>query len=91
MEMENLNLGRPMKKLTDKCIGPYPITEMVSSHALRLKLPKTVRIHPVVNIMRVRPYVEPRILGQGTIPPPPVVINGEKEYEVEEVLDSRMR
>jgi hypothetical protein len=38
LEMENLNIRRPSKKLTEKCIGPYSIVEIKSSNAVQLKL-----------------------------------------------------
>jgi hypothetical protein len=91
LNSENLGLGRPSKKLTDRRLRPYPILEIVSSHAIRLKLPSTMRIHPVVNITWVTPYHAPTIEGQSTEEPPLIVIRGEEEYEVEEVLNSRMR
>jgi hypothetical protein len=39
LEAENLNIRRLSKKLTEKCIGPYPIIEVKSSNAVQLKLP----------------------------------------------------
>jgi len=45
-----------------------------------------LRIHPVVNVRRIVKYKE-QIEGQKKIPPPPVEVAGEKEYEVEEILD----
>ena len=34
LEMEHLKLAQPSKKLSEKCIGPYPIVEMKSSNAV---------------------------------------------------------
>jgi glycosylphosphatidylinositol phospholipase D len=56
LETENLRLKRPSKKLSEKRIGPYSIVEVKSSNAIQLKLPRAMKIHPVVNISHVCPY-----------------------------------
>ena len=54
------------------------------------KLPNTwKKIHPVFNEALLTPY-EPPIYPQQQLPrpAPPVVIEGDEEYEVDEILDS---
>ena len=46
----------------------------------------SLQIHPVVNVRRIVKYRE-QVEGQKKIPPPPVEVAGEKEYEVEKILD----
>jgi len=46
-------VGRRTDKLTERCVGPYKIKEIVLSNAVKLELPSTVKIHPVVNISRI--------------------------------------
>jgi len=41
---------RPAKKLVDQYIGPYIIEKVVSTNAVKLQLPTSMRIHPVVNV-----------------------------------------
>jgi len=36
------------KKLTEKCIGPYMIEEIISANIIKLKLLESMRIHLVV-------------------------------------------
>jgi len=45
--------GRRSEKLTEHFVGPYKVKEIVSSNAIELELPKSIKIHPVVNISRV--------------------------------------
>jgi len=45
---------RRTEKLTERLVSPYKIKEIVSSNTVKLELPSTVKIHPVVNISRVR-------------------------------------
>ena len=44
---------RLAKKLVDRYIGLYTIEEVVSTNAVKLQLPTSMRIHPVVNISQV--------------------------------------
>jgi len=42
-----------LEKLTERFVGPYKIKRIISSNAVELEFPKSIRIHPVVNISRV--------------------------------------
>ena len=44
---------RPAKKLVDRYVGPYIIEEVVSTNIVKLRLPTSMRIHPVVNVSRI--------------------------------------
>jgi len=41
---------RRTEKLTECFVGPYKVKAIISSNAIELELPTTVRIHPVVNV-----------------------------------------
>ena len=45
--------GRRSEKLTEHFVGPYKIKGIVSSNMIELELPKSIKIHPIVNISRV--------------------------------------
>ena len=45
--------GRRSEKLIECFVGPYKIKGIVSSNTIELELPKSIKIHPVVNISRV--------------------------------------
>ena len=49
---------RPTKKLTERYVGSYAIEEVVLSNAVKLRLPCSMRIHPVVNVSRIVKYKE---------------------------------
>jgi len=80
---------RRLEKLTERFIGLYKVKRIVSSNAIELELPKSIKIHPVVNVSRVRLY-KPQVEGQKKIPPKPVIIEGEKEFKVKKILNKRM-
>jgi hypothetical protein len=88
LEMENLNIKQLLKKLTEKRIRPYPIVKIKSSKAVQLKLLRSIKIHPVVNVSHIRPYRQSCIPQQTAPEPPPIEIEGEFKYEVEQILDS---
>jgi len=80
--------GRRSEKLTEHFVGPYKVKGIVSSNAIELELPKSIRIHPVVNISRVRLY-KPQVERQKKTLPKPVVIEGEEEFEIEKIINKR--
>ena len=81
-------VGRRSEKLTERFVGPYKVKAIISSNAVELDLPTTVKIHPVVNVSRIRKYTS-QVEGQKMKTPQPVVIEGEEEWEVERILNKR--
>jgi len=79
-------VGRRTEKLMERFVGPYKIKKIVSSNAVELELPSTVKIHPVVNISRIRRYVR-QVEGQEKEQLAPVIIEGEEEWEVKRILN----
>ena len=59
--------------------------------AYRLKLPHGMRqLHLVFNVVKLSATLEDLVLGRKLqAPPPPIVVDGEEEWEVEEILNSR--
>jgi len=49
---------RLVRKLMERYVGPYTIEEVVSLNAVKLGLPTSMRIHPVVNISQIVWYKE---------------------------------
>jgi len=70
--------------------GPYKVKRVISTNMVELELLKTVRIHPVVNVSRIRRYRE-QVLRQKKQLALPVIIEGEKEYKVEKVMNKRKK
>ena len=79
---------RPSKKLTERYVGPYAVEEVVSSNAVKLRLPSSMRIHPVVNVSRIVRYKE-QIKGQKKEEGKPVEVEGVEEWEVEKILNKK--
>lgn len=86
---EAITTTRPSQKLEHRRFGPYEVLERVGDKAYKLKLPKTMKIHPVFHVSQLAKYKEDPIPGRTTLPPPLVVVEGEEEYEVNKIEDSR--
>jgi len=69
---------RRTEKLTERYVGSYKIKKIISSNAVKLELPNTVKIHLVVNVSRIQKYVG-QVKGQRKKQPTPVIIKGEEE------------
>lgn len=92
LDGRNIKTDRPSAKMADKWYGPYEILEKVGASAYRLKLPKTwKKVHPVFNVMMLKPAHEPAFVSQVKPPPPaPILIDDEEHFEVEAIIDSRI-
>ena len=56
LSTEILRLTCASHKLSERWLGLYTIIGLAGPNAVELKLPKSMQIHPVVNISRVEPY-----------------------------------
>ena len=90
MDARNIATQCPNKKLDWKRLGPYEIMEVISPWAYCLRLPKDLHIHPVQPVSRLSKVAENPLPGQIEAPPPAVIVNGEEEYKVERIEDSRV-
>ncbi len=55
----------------------------------KLELPPQWKIHPVFHANLLTPYKETALHGTNYTQPPPDLITGEAEYEVEQILNAR--
>ena len=86
LEARNLKCSVVNPKFTPKREGPFTITKVLSLIVYQLHLPKTWKIHPVFHASLLSPYHENTVHGPNFPSPPPDLIDGEEEYEVEKIL-----
>lgn len=79
---ENIKTKRPLKKLENKFFGPWRIKERISSHAYRVAVPGSLRIHNVFHVDRLEPFKGNKEVGHDEP-------ESQTEFVVEEILDSR--
>ena len=80
--------SRRTEKLTERFVSPYKVKEVISANVVKLELPSTIKIHSVVNVSRIRRYIG-QVEGQRKEQPTPVIIEGEKEWEVKRILNKQ--
>lgn len=88
LSTKNLRLAVPKKKMGARFVGPFRIRDAVGSQAYRLSLPTSYRIHNVFHVSLLEPYHQRA--GEEPDDPMPLAVQ-EDEYEVESILDSKVR
>jgi hypothetical protein len=89
LDGKNLRINQPTAKLAPRRHGPFKIIQVMSAVNYRLELPTQWSIHPVFHIDLLTPYRETTMHGPNFTRPTPELIDGEEEYSVEKILDSR--
>ena len=87
---QNIHIERLNKKLDWKRFGPYPIIERIGTQAYKLQLPSSMKIHPVFHISLLERFIDSDIPGRIQSISPSVIIKNQIEYEVEDILDSKI-
>ena len=92
LDASDIHTTRPSKKLSHKHLGPFLIERKVGNSAYRLRLPLSMkRFHPVFNVVKLTLAPTDPIPGRHPPPPPlPEIVDGEEEWVVEEILDSKV-
>jgi hypothetical protein len=86
LEAKNLRLMYPSRKLSPKREGPFTIQEVLGPLTYKLELPPQWKVHPVFHASLLTPFQENEAHGKNFLEPPPDVIDGQEEYEVESIL-----
>ncbi len=84
----NIITARSFKKLNDKMLDSFQITESVDSF-YKLKLSETMRIHDVFHLELLRSVVDDSLSGQKNEPSKSIVINDEDEWKIDDILNFR--
>jgi hypothetical protein len=89
LEGTNLKMPYETAKLSPKRYGPFRVAAQISGTSYRLDLPPNWKIHPVFHASLLTPYNETETHGPNFLEPPPDIIDGEPEWEVEKILSER--
>lgn len=87
----DVSLARPNKALGHKYLGPYAIIKVISPVSYMLDLPYGIKSHPTIHVSNLKRYVKPHKLAPTLQIPDPEIVDGDEEYEVEEIVDTRIR
>src|SRR5580700_9305660 len=93
LESTNIKTTRPSKKLGPKRFGPFKIVKKIRLAAYELELPpQWPGLRPVYNESYLTPHKPAHFPNQRKPePPPPIEVQGEIEYVVEEIRDKQVR
>ena len=90
LSAKNIAIKIPTRKLGDRYLGPFLITEKIGDLDYRLQLPDWLsRHHPVFHVDKLHPWKGSVVNGVLPPPPEPSEIEGVDEWDVQEVWDSR--
>ena len=81
----------PSKKLSKKYLGPYEIISQPGTLSFTLRLPESMRsVHPVFHVSMLEPATSNTFSERIQPAPAPVIIDGEPEYEISRIVDSKI-
>ena len=90
LDTRNLFTKRPCQKLENCRAGPYPVQRIISPYLIELVLPEDICVHPVFHVNLLEPAAtDPPHAGHIQPPLPPIEVDGEAEWEVNAIVDSR--
>jgi Chromo (CHRromatin Organisation MOdifier) domain len=89
LDARNLKFTTLSKKLSSQRYGPFEVLQRISPVTYQIKLPQMWKIHNIFHVNLLTPYHETQAYGTMHSQPPPELINGEEEYEDEEIIDHR--
>ena len=89
LDARNVNLPGT-RKLTACRLGAFPVKRQIGLMNYELDLPASLRIHPVFHISLLSKHAPDTIEGRVQVPPEAIEVDGDVEYEVEDILNSRL-
>ena len=87
LSTKDIKVHQPSPKLGPCQLGPFKVLEQIGDLDYKLELPHWLKVHPVFHVNRLSPWHDQGV--DQPLPPKPVEITGEEEYEVEDILDSK--
>lgn len=84
---DHIRTNRTTHKLAKQKIGPFPIILQPSAMSFTLRLPTTIRIHPVFHISQLEPEHPNTFKDREQPPLPLLIIDGAPKYLIECIID----
>lgn len=89
LKKKGFSTDAPTTRLASQWCGPFEIKEE-RGHSFVLDLPPSYKMTNLFHADRLRKAADDPLPQQVEVPPPPEDVNGEPEYEVDQVLKSRL-
>src|SRR5712672_1478591 len=91
LEAKNLRTTHPTTTLRPLRYGPFEITDVISDTTYRLQLPSQWKIHNAFHANLLMPYKQTEAQGENFPGQIPDIVEGQEEWVVSKVLDSRRK
>jgi hypothetical protein len=88
LQAKDIKIHQKSPKLDPRQLGPFKVVERIGDLDFKLDLPYYLKLHPVFHVNRLAPYRDNSL--DKPPPPDPVTVEGEEEYEVNKITDSRI-
>jgi len=85
----NLKICYLSQKLAPKWEEPFTITEVLGLVTYHLKLQNQWQIHNILHTSLLSPYHETEMHGLNFMKPPPDLVEGKEEYEIETIMSHK--
>ena len=90
LDSRHIRTKRQSKKLDHKKIGPFYTEKAIRNRAFRLELPPHMKVHPGYHIGLLKCYRDSKDPTRIQTVPEVEKIDGELNWEVREIVDSRL-
>jgi len=85
---DHIRTNRTARKLARKKISPFPIVTQPSAMSLTPRFPSTICIHPVLHVAQLEPE-DPNTFEDCDQTPLQLIVDGNPEYLIERIIDSK--
>src|SRR6201996_8760972 len=90
LQAKQIKIHQQSAKLGPKQLGPFEVTEVLSDIDYQLKILPALWIHDIFHVDHLSPYKGNKINSLEPPPPEPITVDGEEEYKVDHIRDSKM-